>query len=355
LAENAEELRQSKLALRRSQREARKASVTLEQQAAELERLTGSNDALRKKNYNLRLTLKSLEADIAKERTTNRTNSRLLKSLESRCEGYAQVDIALKWLAQGLSDETEIFSGPIATIGSDPFPAEELDRSLIAKGFDVYWPGDGEENEHTEVMIVGRSDWDEERLEQQLAAREGQSLRVYSQEMFLLSFLMSRDLLADLSHAELVELAADHPALKFLAESELEWPRHVVPALPTEFRPFDTDSRADESPLHAMGYAVGKTHGVPEHERRRLLVKAFSGNIPWVESDEYMKDWGKPRTRRRLWRMSNHVGWLARSWRRLPSHRVAVNDWTSDLDFLKREYYRPWMRFKWPEVRVPAN
>jgi hypothetical protein len=229
-----------------------------------------------------------------------------------------------------------------------------VDAHFLSRGFELIWPGNGEENEDVQVMVVGRSGWDEERLEQQLAAREGKELRVYSQEMFLLSLAVNRDMLVELDAAALEAIAADHPALKFLAESELEWPSRIVPTLPAEFRPMDAEGRVDASPLHVMGYTVGKTNGRPAGERHRVLSQAYEGEIPWVDSERYMQDWGRPRTRRRLWRMANHLGWLARSWKRMPSHRVAVTDWVSDLSHLKRSYYRPWMRFRWPEVRVPG-
>lgn len=355
VAEQTDHRIENEKALRQSQREVRKSRRLLVQQAEEIDRLKASASRLRKKNRTIKDALTAAEDQLTAEKRAGRLMKRLINRLESRCAGYEQVDIGLGWLAQGLGTEAVNFPKLLATIGSDPYSARQVDAHLVSRGFDLIWPGNGEENEDVEVMVVGRSGWDEERLEQQLAAREGKELRVYSQEMFLLSLAANRDMLDELDAAALGTLAADHPALKFLAESELEWPSRIVPALPLEFRPFDADGRVDASPLHVMGYAVGKTHGRLASERHRLLSRAFEGEIPWVDSEQYMRDWGRPRTRRRLWRMANHLGWLARSWKRLPSHRVAVTDWVSDLSHLKHSYYRPWMRFKWPEVRVPGD
>lgn len=342
-------------ALKRAQQEIRKNERMSVEQAEEIDRLKTAASKLRKRNRSMKESLNSFEEQLEAAQRVTKSMKRRVNRLESRCAGYDQVDFALNWLAKGLGTDAMHFPKLLATIGSNPFPSRQFDNHLLSKEFELVWPGNGDENEDVEIMIVGRSGWNEEQLEQQLAAREGQELRVYSQEMFLLSLAANRDMLDEFSAAQLETIANHHPALKFLSESELEWPRRIVPVLPSEFRPFDADGRVDASPLHVMGYAVGKTHGRPASERHRLLSQAFEGNIPWVDSEQYMSDWGRPRTRRRLWRIANHLGWLARSWKRLPSHRVAVTDWVSDLTHLKRSYYRPWMRFKWPEVRVPGD
>ena len=342
-------------AFRQANRQLRQRDRRIEQSAHEIERLNDTASRLRKRNRVIKKSLAEAEGALVAEKRMAASLRRAVGKLTKKCEGYVHMDPVLAWLGSGLGDTPELFPSLLATIGSDPFPYRSFDNHLVSRGFELIWPGNGAENELVEVMIVGRDGWTEEQLEKQLAAREGHELKVYSQEMFLMSLAVGRDILSELAPADLKVIARDHPALGFLAEGELEWPNRMVPMLPKEFRPFDADGRAEASPLHVMGYAVGKTHGRPGAERRRLLSHAFEGEIPWVESKQYMDDWGGPRTRRRLWRVANHLAWLARSWRRMPSHHVAVKDWVADLAHLKREHYRPWMRFKWPEVRVPGE
>jgi hypothetical protein len=154
----------------------------------------------------------------------------------------------------------------------------------------------------------------------------------------------------------LEQQAEDHPALAFLKEGELRWPLTSVPTVPKVFQPFTVDGyEIDESPLKKLGYTVGRTHGLPPSERRAILRNAYVGTLKRVHSDEYMRDWGQPRTRRRLWRIAYHLAWLARSKRHNRSFDTAVDHWVSDLRALEKQYFRPWMRFAWPEVKVPGS
>ena len=326
--------------------------------ANEQERTLGAEGRLsdaKKKLYALRRERKELTAQLVSSERAVRN----LRSVNSRLAAEVAIAKAMggivPWIMKaGVGRRTDLFPKTLATIGSGSFRDTELDEYLQSAGFNLVWPGSGRLGQTVEVMVVGREGWDEGSLEAQLAAREGKVLRVYSQELFFVSLASGKDLLDKLDTEELLEIARGHPALSFLVESDLQWPLTVVEALADDFRPFDTVGHADESPLKKLGYTVGITNGMPTASRRALLSKAVLGDIPWVQSKEYMTDWGKPNTRRRLWRIAHHLSWLARTWQRIPNHAYAVGDWVDDLKYLQKAHYRPWMRFKWPKVKVPG-
>lgn len=344
-----------------------------EKQVSRLDRTTAalraSVDSLEEENATLSDKLRKERSSVRKHKaavqealSTADEKSRQLDSLqrkyrklETKLAQAESLDSVLRWLRNGLADEF-VVPTKVATAGDDPFSAaRHLDVLLENDGHSVYHPGGETDNEDISMLIVGRVGWDEERLEAQLAAREGKALRVYSQELFLLSRAVGRDALVEFSEEQLLAHAKDHPALKFLVESELHWPNTHVEALPKNFDFFGSDGFADESPLTHMGYRVGITHGLPPSERKRLLTNAFRGPLPAVQTATYMQAWGRPNTRRRLWRMAHHLQRLAALRKTNSSQRRALGDWAEDLRYLEKEFYRPWMRFAWPSVDVPSD
>jgi hypothetical protein len=94
----------------------------------------------------------------------------------------------------------------------------------------------------------------------------------------------------------------------------------------------------EESPLVLMGYRVGKTKGLKESERRKILRKAFEDHIPNAYELDYMADWGTPRTRARYDRIVEHLAFMANSRSGQKNMDIAVSHWQSDLDWFKREF-----------------
>lgn len=68
----------------------------------------------------------------------------------------------------------------ISTIGSFPVLEGDFDDLLRLGGLTPNYI-----TKDTEVLIVGREEWNEEDLSKLLDMREGKSLKVYSQEMFM--------------------------------------------------------------------------------------------------------------------------------------------------------------------------
>ena len=107
---------------------------------------------------------------------------------------------------------------------------------------------------------------------------------------------------------------------------------------------------ADQSPLSILGYRVGKTSGLSEKQRRRILDYAFANPLPPIESPAYMAEWGPPRTPNRLRRMAEHLAQIYKMFRsKSPTqYAVALSHWRDDLAYLKRTYYERRFGWSWP-------
>lgn len=347
--------------------ESKERRVSLDRLSTTLKSREQKLDRAEERHKKQRRVNRELKAEVGKQQTENealhrqilsfkRKTTRLENQIEKQRAMLRTMDIAqqgIDWLLQNAAEDDAFVLRPeVVLVGSGPIAHKDMRRFLKQRGISVSAPNSA----GVPFMVVGREDWSEEELEKQIAAREGDWLHVYSQEMALLALAAGADPLDSADEQTLLGFAEGHSALEFLHDSELAWPLTAVPAIPEEFTPFGHEERGvDESPLKKMGYTVGKTNGLVASARQKIISQAFGGELPFTHSEEYMQDWGHPRTRRRLWRMSNHLAWLAKSWKRLPSHRYAVKDWTTDLAYLKRQYYRPWMKFAWPHVRVPGK
>lgn len=106
--------------------------------------------------------------------------------------------------------------------------------------------------------------------------------------------------------------------------------------------------------LRLSGYRVGETHGVAEPERRRLLnYILLRDDLNDVEDRAYAREWGAPRTPKRLQKLANTIAALVRNAKRNPAFmRRAIEDWESDLEYLKETFFERWGEFPWPGVEV---
>jgi hypothetical protein len=246
----------------------------------------------------------------------------------------------LDWLLTSQSDNSYGFSQDLVVIGEGPFDSAVFYSSLENVGFKLW-----EKADDVNEIVVGRKGWKPEELDDAIQSCPGIP-RVYSQEMFLASYLLDEDPFDSSVDELLVEFAEGHPALEYLMQAGFEWP-HIGHPLPDSLETF-RGYQVDESPLTHAGYHVGLTHGLPLNQRRQILAQVFEQPIEWVHSDEYMEEWGRPRSRKRLWRMAHHLAWLIRIRLRLPNLEYAVADWEEDREWLRKQYFRPWMKFTWP-------
>jgi len=95
-----------------------------------------------------------------------------------------------------------------------------------------------------------------------------------------------------------------------------------------------------ESPLHLMGYIVGKA-GIPTEERREILKAAFQDHLPNAGSAEYMAQWGMPGTKQRFDAIAGHISKCRiKSGRPAFDYSVADDDWTNDLNWFVAQFQR---------------
>jgi hypothetical protein len=248
----------------------------------------------------------------------------------------------LGWLSSAVLDA---FQPPddVVSIGSGPLPEDEFDDYLRTLGITPY-------PSRYNWVIVGRTGWTPQQLEELIEGADPGELRIFSQELFIAGQLSTHDPFSA-DPELLMEFAKGHPALEYLIGSGFEWP--IIEELeelgvPQYVR--GSYNGVDESPIYRMGYVVGITNGLSLRERQKLLTRAFEGVIPNVGDADYMAEWGTPNTRDRLWRIAHHLAWLIRSRRRNPVMEYAVDDWANDLDWLESTFYKSRMKFSWPNV-----
>ena len=249
----------------------------------------------------------------------------------------------LGWLSSAVSDA---FQPPedVVSIGSGPFPEDEFDDYLKTLDITPYTSG-------CNWVIVGRTGWTPQQLEELIEEAAPGELRIFSQELFIAGQLSTHDPFSA-DPELLMEFAKGHPALEYLMGSGFEWPilqEWEELGIPHYVR--GSYNGVDESPIYRMGYVVGITNGLSLHERQKLLTKAFERAIPQVGDADYMAEWGMPNTRDRLWRIAHHLAWLIRSRRKNPVMEYAVDDWATDLDWLESTFYKSRMKFSWPNVQ----
>jgi hypothetical protein len=242
---------------------------------------------------------------------------------------------------------TEQFHPPsdIVTIGHGPFPEYDFDAYLVSLNITPRYDG-------YPWIIVGRVGWDKDKLIE-LIEEYDSDVVVMSQEIFAGGIMTGHDPFS-LPIEILMKFADGHPALEFLMRYGFDWPEILIEDLnhsPAYLRgPSVSYDRVEMSPIYSMGYVVGVTNGISFKKRTKILESALDGDIPWVGDDEYMKEWGKPSSRRRLWRTAHHLAWLIRSRKSNPTMRYAVRDWKEDLDWLGENFGNRGLGFSWPNI-----
>lgn len=232
---------------------------------------------------------------------------------------------------------------PISTHGAGPLSEEAFDDLLREVGLEPYAV-----SENTCLLVLGREGWDQAELDQLLQDREGQELRVYSQEMLVCYLATGEDpLLAD--EERLAQLTAGHTGLEYLAGWGFPWPSTIV-----EFSgagsPLDLD-RPETGWLGHLGYSV-RSGGPGERARRAILVDALTASLPRRSfSEAYVLEWGRPGSRDRLRKLANTLAALCRNARRRSADMDdPIARWEADLAWLKVQYYDKRHRFPWPRT-----
>ena len=103
--------------------------------------------------------------------------------------------------------------------------------------------------------------------------------------------------------------------------------------------------------LKRYGYKVGES-GLSAQQRRQVLDSIFRRPLFFAGDKVYLNDWGQPSTSKRLQKMANSIAAFTRNEkrRRGDTSATAVQNWESDLEYLKRTYYEGHFHFQWPST-----
>ena len=239
--------------------------------------------------------------------------------------------------------------GPVvATQGSGPYTESDFDEFLIACGIEVRTVAGAPP---PNVVVLGHYDWSVEEIDE-LAINCSGDIRVYSQEMVLASMTIGADIFDFDEEGETIfEFIAGHPALECFHQDGVIAPgladadKEEVPEEDLD-EPIETlrvDYAADaERPamgvLGDMGYRVGKTRGLPRHQRQQILWRTFRVQLmatsPWTQ--DYINEWGPRCSAARLNKMCGALYGLIKTAERRTSLDMseAIRDWGQDLQFL---------------------
>jgi len=268
------------------------------------------------------------------------------------CQIYS-IDIALFVMSHPFENESimdwflykknNILNGEkISLHGAIPFGTDVLKKFL--NKFNYY---DVRLGTNTDILIVGRKYWNKVRLEKLLDEKSGMSLKVYSQEMFLSYLASGRD---PFSNKEILyQFQSNHPVLEYFSELGFDWPSTYV--INSSHAELLTDTEWETiGVLKYYGYQVGE-NGLRTYARRLILDKVFNSNLPngvWKHS--YTSQWGMPKSPTRLKKMSNSLASFCKNQKKR-NNKLAASHYESDLEWLKKKYYKKSFRFKWPSAK----
>ncbi len=124
---------------------------------------------------------------------------------------------------------SELGYSDVVTVGFGPFTEFDFNNFLKKNGFNIRKPSG-----KMAILIIGKEGWEESTVMEILKLRAGGTLRVYSQEMFLLHCSLGMDPLIS-SKKILKSFAEDHAGLQFLIEAGFDWPiTTIVPSFDEE-------------------------------------------------------------------------------------------------------------------------
>ena len=254
-------------------------------------------------------------------------------------------------LEQASPEQAEVNHGYLSLIGEGPWEHDELALLVEQKGFSLWQLPDPD----VRHVVVGRTKWDADQLEAQIACMVDLDLRIYSQEMWFAKLATGRDPFDSDNWDLLMAFAKGHDALQYLISRDNAWPEVTTSGLVGGKEGVTQgDELGSTSPLHNFGYEVGSKAGLSEHKRREILTRFLEARTLTFEvnaSDTYRLHWGRPRSVQRLFRVASHIQWLI-GWQGKSPKRIQANEeWTNDLRWLKKTFYKPAThKFKWPNI-----
>jgi len=107
----------------------------------------------------------------------------------------------------------------------------------------------------------------------------------------------------------------------------------------------------EEGLLRRYGYKVGK-NGLSESERWQILDTIFLHPSLQIDDAAYLSAWGEPNSAERLQKLAESIAAFTRNAKRRSrgNFSKAIQDWETDLAYLKRTYYNNRFSFQYPRT-----
>ena len=107
----------------------------------------------------------------------------------------------------------------------------------------------------------------------------------------------------------------------------------------------------EEGLLKHYGYKVGIS-GLSQRERWEILDRVFSQPLLQIDNAAYLSEWGEPKSAKRLQKIADSIAAFTRNTKRRnrSSFSKAIQDWETDLTYLKRTYYNNYFSFQYPRT-----
>lgn len=373
LDSKAAEVRAQRAEIRRQSAQLTEREEFIDSREAEVTRKEERIDVVNSKNLELKRQIKSFTLDVDNLKSQIMNSASAHSKLEAKYEKLHSAHqvalerlkrfgsspklasslnhpVVIQWLLEDADpDSAEVPNGWLGSTGQSPWEEQQFKYAKEQLGYSFYQMPDHE----LEHIIVGRTGWSKEELINQIDSRDGEPIRIYSQEMFFCKLITGIDPF-DTNDEELLDaFAQDHPALQFLTSLPEPWPT-IAFGTGLLVDPVDEeDYGVSESPLHILGYRVGSTSNLSVTDRRAILVECFESKeltFSHDSSEPYIAKWGRGKSAQRLYRMATHIKSLAdgragKDYRK-PQARL---DWVSDLKWLKDNFFAKYKtRFSWP-------
>ncbi len=146
----------------------------------------------------------------------------------------------------------------------------------------------------------------------------------------------------------------DHPEGQDFQEPKWRWPIVNFSSEGTGEK-LQGGGFRNQSALKLFGYTVGRSNGWPEKKRQQLLSDFIELELPETVHKMFPNEYGKPNSTTRLRTVASFLANMASlaARRNSVANRYAIDDWTSDLEFLRIKYYEgQGLKFyPWPEVK----
>ena len=138
-------------------------------------------------------------------------------------------------------------------------------------------------------------------------------------------------------------------------EAEWDWPIINQSPVTSDDSSLNSSEFRDRSALRVFGYSVAKTSDWSTETRHRFLSDFMRMELPKVIEEEFGTEYGSPLTTTRLRKVANLLAnQCSLRIRRDPDmFSVAIENWETDLEFLKTTFYEgEGLKFTpWPDPR----